>query len=133
MEVVVSTIYTYTGELTVVECANCEIAFAVPVRFEENRREDHQTFYCPRGHYNYYPHKTDKEKLRQQLAAAQGRVVHERDQREAVEKSLRATKGHLTRVKKRVSHGVCPFCNRHFNELEAHVATKHPEQIKKDA
>ena len=32
----------------------------------------------------------------------------------------------LTRVKNRVSRGVCPNCNRTFKDLARHMASKHP-------
>jgi hypothetical protein len=30
-------------------------------------------------------------------------------------------------MKKRAVAGVCPCCNRHFRELERHMASKHPK------
>lgn len=32
-------------------------------------------------------------------------------------------------IKKRVQGGACPCCNRHFVQLERHMATKHPEIV----
>lgn len=38
-----------------------------------------------------------------------------------------AIKGVATRIKRRVSAGVCPCCNRTFQCLARHMATKHPD------
>lgn len=54
-------------DLVVVECASCNIAFGVPSGFHKSRRNDHKEFYCPNGHHNYYPQKSDVEKLRYEL------------------------------------------------------------------
>jgi len=48
-------------------CANCYMPFAVPDDFDNAMRKCHNTFYCPRGHHNFYPGKSDEEKLRAQL------------------------------------------------------------------
>ena len=47
--------------------------------------------------------------------------------REEAEASLQATKGVVTRLKKRAIAGVCPCCNRTFQQLAAHMAHKHPD------
>jgi hypothetical protein len=41
-------------------------------------------------------------------------------------KSHAATKGHLTRTKKRAASGVCPCCRRSFKQLRRHMQNKHP-------
>jgi ssDNA-binding Zn-finger/Zn-ribbon topoisomerase 1 len=114
-------------EFTVVTCANCAIAFAVNSDFEGRRRNDHQTFYCPEGHTNYYPHKSEAEKLRDKLAerdagiasaqAKANRLEHERD---AIVKAHK-------RMRKRVMNGVCPCCNRTFQNLREHMQTQHAD------
>jgi len=45
---------------------------------------------------------------------------------DAAERSRNAFRGHLSLVKRRVKHGVCPCCNRTFKQLAQHMATKHP-------
>ena len=48
------------------------------------------------------------------------------------ERSHAATRGHLTRAKKQVhraEHGVCPHCNRSFQNLARHMQTKHEREV----
>jgi hypothetical protein len=49
-------------EMVLVECASCNLTFAVTSYFHRARRNDHKVFYCPSGHHNYYPQKSDVEK-----------------------------------------------------------------------
>lgn len=59
--------------------------------------------------------------------AAERRVQATRDLLYAEERSHAATRGHLTRTKKRGGHGVCPCCNRTFQQLARHMKSKHPD------
>jgi len=42
----------------------------------------------------------------------------------------KAIRGELTKLKKRVTNGVCPCCHRSFQNLRRHMATKHPNEAK---
>lgn len=55
-------------EMEVVHCANCNVTFAVTSDMANRRRHDHKSFYCPNGHSNYFPDKTDEEKLKEKLS-----------------------------------------------------------------
>jgi hypothetical protein len=70
--------------VSTINCANCGITFDLPDHFEEKRRNDHATFYCPNGHSQYFPGKTKEQKrieeLEQQLARTrerESRTFHE--------------------------------------------------------
>lgn len=54
-------------EMISIVCGQCSLPFAVPARFDEERRKDHKTFYCPHGHPRVYSGKSDEEKLKEQL------------------------------------------------------------------
>jgi hypothetical protein len=100
------------------------------------RLEDQRTFYCPAGHPQSYHGKTEKEKLKDEIAY-QKREVERLDRerkreianRTMVEHRLRAQKGVVTKLKKRVGKGACPCCNRHFANLERHMTTQHPDFV----
>jgi len=127
----------YTGTLAIETCVteSCGMAFAIPAEFQQQKRRDHKGFYCPRGHSQYYPGESDLEKaerLRKQ-AIAQRDAAHAsagaaRDQAAAAERSARATRGHLTRIRNKIANGVCPVagCKRHFDNIQAHLTTQHP-------
>jgi hypothetical protein len=69
--------------------------------------------------------KSEATKAKEEAAEARRRERAVRDLLEQEENSHRATRGHLTRVKKRVQNGVCPKCNRTFQNLQRHMASQH--------
>lgn len=118
---------TYSETLTVTSCW-CGIALAIPDNLHSyaKRKKNHAIF-CPLGHEFVY-NDTTEERLKRALDR-EAAVRAELDQTEA---SLRAQKAATTRVKnklKRTEHGVCPHCNRTFQNLMRHVQTKHPECV----
>ena len=120
-------------------CCECGIIFAVPTAFEKSLRDTHQQFYCPNGHQQHFPGETEEENLRrernrlkQQAARLHDQIEDERRGRESAERSASAYKGQVTKIKKRVSGGVCPCCNRSFENLRRHMDSKHPDYAKLD-
>lgn len=121
--------FTSTTTFTVIHCSSCNVAFGLQDSFIRNRRGDRKTFYCPNGHSQWYPGETDADKA-QRLA---GQLDMERSRRAGTEKQLdyarrsqKATSTRLKKVKQRVAHGVCPCCNRTFQQLARHMASEHP-------
>ena len=115
--------------LEVHHCGVCGVIFALDVNFADARRSDKQSWCCPNGHSFSWKGRPEVEELRDQVAAAQRRVRATQDLLHHEERSHAATRGHLTRTKKRVAHGVCPCCNRTFAQLERHMASQHPEYV----
>lgn len=110
-------------ELTVEECCNCGVIFGMTTEFRDRRIEDHKGFYCPSGHPQSYFGESKAEKNARLLKEEQAR--HQRTlERENAE---RAAKEKAEKKLKRVTVGVCPCCNRTFQQLARHMADKHPE------
>lgn len=129
---------TTSKTFEVTSCCVCDIEWAVPDRWLDNRREDGQSFYCPNGHILSY--NGDRERLKrkakqleEQLAAARRIAQSERERTEREKRSHAATKGQLTKTRKRIAHGVCPKCNRTFENLARHMATKHEGSCEDEA
>lgn len=108
--------------------------FGVPVDFENRRRQDHETFYCPAGHSLSFLEKNETETLREALAhkdrllaEEQRRREFERNGRLAAEREKTRAKNRLKKFTHRVHCGVCPHCQRTFKQLAAHMASKHPD------
>ena len=40
-----------------------------------------------------------------------------------------STRAHMTRLKKRVGHGVCPCCTKSFANLREHMRRQHPQFV----
>jgi len=59
-----------------------------------------------------------------------------RDNNVSLEKSNRALRGVATRRKNqlnKVKKGVCPCCDRFFENVYKHMKTKHPEHVQGEA
>lgn len=112
--------------LTVMVCGGCGVTFAMPQRLRDKRLNDHKNFYCPNGCCRHFVGETREESLEKQLRNANSRNAHLADQLDSAKRSRDAYKGHLNRTKKRVKNGVCPCCNRTFQDLARHMETKHP-------
>jgi protein-arginine kinase activator protein McsA len=117
--------------LEVHQCGRCGIVFAFDDVYSEARREDHASWCCPNGHSFSFQAESEKARLKRERDQAQRSLTATRDLLHAEERSHSATRGHLTRQKKRSAAGVCPCCNRTFRELARHMKTKHPEYVAK--
>ena len=111
----------YTETLVVVHCW-CGIALAIPENLYRFAHDKPHDIYCPLGHIfvwnDNYKAKYEREQQRHQATKD---LLHQE------ERSHQATRGHLTRQRKRVAEGVCPCCHRTFKQLAAHMKNKHPE------
>lgn len=65
-------------QFEVVFCATCHVSFAITHDLNNRLRDCHNTFYCPMGHTNFFPAKTEREILQE----ANEKLVHERNQAE---------------------------------------------------
>jgi hypothetical protein len=109
------------------QCCNCGIVFAMTADFKKRRLNDKGWFYCPAGHRQRYIGPTEAQKLReelerkqQMLAAAEARANTAEMERQQVTKAHR-------RMRERVMNGVCPCCNRTFQNLMQHMRSEHPD------
>lgn len=124
----------YSDRLTTIVCGECGIPFAVPEKWREARQADKRGFYCPNGHPRVY-RETTEHKLRAELDQMKADrdywSMRTREAGEATERERRqhsATKGQLTKTRKRAAAGLCPCCSRSFVDVRRHMANKHPEQ-----
>jgi len=122
--------------LIIENCCSCGISFAVPESWLTKKRRDHSAFFCPNGHSLHYSGNSDLEKAKQEIERLQGRAAtsqqnakYWRNRTKEEQRSKAAYKGHLTRTKNRIAAGVCPCCNRTFENLRQHMETKHPDYL----
>lgn len=120
----------------VIDCCRCGCLFAVPSSVHRRWRKDsRQFFYCPNGHQQHYTEGEIQrlEKLRQnaehRTRMAEKREQWAREDARRAEYQRRAVKGHLTRIRRRIAHGVCPCCQRSFANVQRHMASQHPEFV----
>lgn len=123
------TVATFSTTLTAVSCYRCGIGFGLPTAYYNDRVNDRADWYCPNGHGQRFVGETEAEKLTRILKNERDHkasVIADRDQALA---SLRATRGVVTKLRKRAVAGACPFgCKRHFADLQRHVESRHAGQ-----
>lgn len=110
------------------ECCTCGIVFGMPKDFEQQCRTHPgvgtgKAFHCPNGHKQWYTGKN----LEQKLKDAEVRQQALTDQLHAAESDAEATRRRLLRERHRFASGVCPCCNRSFENVRRHVASQHPD------
>lgn len=120
-----------------ITCYKCKIEFGLNREFHSVAKQaaEGMTFYCPNGHGQVFSSgPTEAEMLRQERdRLKQQRARLEDEKRElselwaSAERRRAAARGQVTRLKNRAKAGLCPCCNRHFTNLERHIASKHPE------
>lgn len=125
---------TYTGELVITTCW-CGIVMALPSDLYDYAHRSGATCYCPLGHG--WVRKDNIAKRLKETEAEVNRLralwSDEYDQHKRTERRLKATRGVVTRTKRRIAKGLCPRCHAHFGNLEKHIASQHPEFIAETA
>lgn len=117
---------------------HCGHVIYLPVRHMVTLQRSHKNFYCTVcGKSNYWAGRSDLEQLKREITTVKDQRDTARrnyhDQKSVtrgVRRSLTAHKGHTTRIKKRIAAGVCPCCNRTFQNLARHMENKHKEYSK---
>lgn len=105
-------------------CITCGVVIAMVDEFYDRRLHDHRNYFCPSGHSQHFTSESEAEKNARLLREEQAR--HQRTLQRANEEQ--AAKDKLARKLKRVGRGVCPECNRTFNNLARHMHCKHGEK-----
>lgn len=121
-----SAVFKYEQELQATSCCVCGIQFGVPPYFIDSARRNAGTTYCPNGHSLGWS-KSEADRLREQLEKEKASTEWQRARANRLEKDLQSQKGQMTKLKKRISHGVCPCCSRSFANVARHMKTKHPD------
>ena len=104
-------------------CGVCEIRFAMPESKEQRCRDTGASFYCPNGHSLIYKD-TEVKRLKAELDIA-------KKAREEAWTRANAAEGRATKAERklsRVKSGVCPWCNRQFQNVKRHVECKHKDK-----
>lgn len=128
--------FTKTASETfhIVSCANCGSKFGICSQLHKRaclNADGH--IFCPAcGEQNCW-RESESDMLRKQLRSEQDQLSAERARHDQTRAELQHTENRRraecaakTRIKNRVAKGVCPCCNRHFDNLQSHMETKHP-------
>ena len=118
-----------------IDCYKCGIEFGLPKSFIENRRKDQNSFWCPNGHSQCFSEsladqlRRERDRLKQQIAQKDDEIARQRNLRDEADRKAAAARGQVTKLKNRAKAGLCPCCNRHFTNLERHMASKHKTEM----
>jgi NMD protein affecting ribosome stability and mRNA decay len=115
-------------EMTQLKCGKCGITFNVPEYWRAEKQRTGDSWFCPNGHCRVYS-ESDAEKYRKLLEQEKQRHLKTLSRLNEAEAAEQKITKELSRVKKRVHAGVCPCCNRTFQQLARHMKNKHPEQV----
>lgn len=115
------------GDFYTSNCPACDVEFVLYTRYEQRRRRDGHSFYCPNGHSMSFGD-TEADKLRRERNLLKQQMAQKDDEIAAERRRAVAAKGELTKLKKRtIVNGVCPCCTRSFLNLKNHMKTQHPD------
>lgn len=110
-------------------CCSCGMPFAITAHFQKNRLNDHKSFYCPAGHAQHYTGKSEEQKLKERLERERSiREAAEARANKAESQHKQIAKAH-TKMRNRVMNGVCPCCNRTFQNLMKHMQSQHSNEL----
>jgi len=119
---------------TTMNCGQCGEEICIKDTLYGVLKRSSQIFYCPHGHQRYFPQgessevklRRERDQLKQQAARLHDRIREERERADKEKHRANGYKGHATKMTKRVKVGLCICCNRSFQDLARHMATKHP-------
>jgi hypothetical protein len=115
-------------QFEVYECAECGMPFGMSADLVKRRRDDHASFYCPRGHTQSCRGASEAERRRVMLAEANAKSTALAQRVTNAEQAEQKAEMARRKLEKRIKAGVCPCCNRTFTNLARHMQTKHPEK-----
>lgn len=119
-----------TTKLKEMQCLTCGVWHALPEVLYDKCVEEGGYWHCPNGHSRGYKEgrqereaiRRERDQLKQRVAQLDDAVAAERRAREAAETQLRT-------AKRRQAAGVCPCCNRTFQNVQRHMKSKHPNVV----
>lgn len=115
-------------------CYRCKEQFGLLDEVEAQLRRSGAAFHCPWGHSQVFTLgeseedklRRERNRLKQQLAYKDDCLREARKAADHERHRANGYKGHATRITKRAKAGLCPCCNRSFENLRRHMATQHP-------
>lgn len=114
-------------------CWSCGVEIYGPKAKFEQTQNNGGDFYCINGHPACFSESRAKKaeaavaQLEQRLKAALARETLAQNNARSASRSAAIVKGKLKAQTARIKNGVCPCCNRSFENLQRHMKTKHPK------
>ena len=112
------------------ECGTCGVVFAIPQEMYNTARRSGGWWHCPNGHCRGWEKGAEHTKIKElerELAAESARKNDALRRANEAAEAERKAQQEMKRMKKRAAAGVCPCCNRTFQQLARHMKAKHPD------
>jgi hypothetical protein len=118
---------------TEIKCGQCGERWCLDTATYETLQRSSATFHCPWGHLRHFPQgesemdklRRERDRLKQDAARLEEWARLATEARDRADRQAAAARGQVTRLKNRAAAGVCPCCNRSFENLRRHMAVKH--------
>jgi len=120
---------TISVDLCTIKCCNCYGIFAVTDHAYNHYKQTGHFFNCPYCDQSQHYTKSEISKLQDRINTLENTRKYYIEQLGKETRSKIAIKGHHTRLKKRIAAGVCPCCNRSFQNLQSHMKNQHPQYL----
>lgn len=121
-----------TVQLTAMTCPTCGVTYGIDEDIRSRKHREGGDWWCTNGHTIHYT-QTENDRLKQELQAAQDATARAEAAARRERDAHIATKGQLTKAKKRLTAGVCPCCRRNFVALGEHMRKQHPDYVQETA
>ena len=126
--------------LTEINCGECAGTYAINERYREQQYEEGGTWNCPYCCCAWGYSGNEVARLRMKLEEAHARTEAEcvrkmaaLEEANQLRHKVAAQKSAATKLRNRAKYGVCPCCNRTFQQLAMHMQSKHPEYQAEEA
>lgn len=106
-------------------CGECGVLFAMTRDFQEARKKTREVWHCPNGHVRVFTGSSEADKLRAEVQRKDQMLEAERARSARIEQERSQVAKAHHRMRTRVMNGVCPCCNRTFQNLMQHMKTEH--------
>lgn len=111
-----------TITLTEISCGECGGTYAINERYRQQKYQKGECWTCPYCKTTWgYSGKGENAQLKRELEEERQRKFQALERANAAEAAQRKAQGKLNRV----NRGVCPSCNRTFQNLARHMCTQH--------
>ena len=123
--------------LKVIQCGECGGVYALNKNYVDQKWTKGGYWTCPYCKCLWGYGESEIDRIKKELTHANNdsklfsnRLAREKASHEQTQMSLRAHKAAKTRIKNRISKGICPCCNRYFKNLHKHIEMQHPDYCK---
>lgn len=133
--VMTDTINTQAGQMRMMQCGSCGVWHAFPETIYDHCRREGGHWTCPNGHSRGWAKGADQEKM-VVLERERDRLVQNaaqlQDEIRLQERRALAAEQKYKQAHRRAVAGVCPCCNRTFQNVQRHMLSKHKNVVPLD-